>query len=143
MKTTTKTSSAKRLITEHDIYFLREGTHYRLYDRLGAHVIKRAGAEGVNFAVWAPNARAVSVIGDFNGWNRDLHQLSVRDDSSGVWEGFVPRVAKGTAYKYYIRSGHGGYEVEKADPLAFRAEEPPKTASVVWTSITRGPMRIG
>ncbi len=132
MKTSVRKAGGSRLITDHDIYLLREGTNYKLYEKLGAHPLKRGSAVGVHFAVWAPNARAVSVTGDFNGWDKDSHHLSARSDNSGVWEGFVPEVAKGAAYKYFIRSTQGGYEVEKADPLAIRSEEPPKTASVVW-----------
>ncbi len=123
--------SEKTLITDHDIYLLKEGTHNALYRKLGAHILEKDGAAGVHFAVWAPNAKFVSVIGDFNGWNRASHPLRVRDDWSGVWEGFIPGLGKGTLYKYYIESRFNGYTVEKADPLAFAAEEPPKTASVV------------
>ena len=89
------------------------------------------GARGVRFAVWAPNARSVSVIGDFNGWNRDTHPLESLE-SSGIWQGFIPDVAKGACYKYHIRSRNGGYRVDKADPFAIRYEEPPRTGSVVW-----------
>jgi len=118
-------------ITDHDIYLLKEGTHHALYRKLGAHMVEINDESGVYFAVWAPNARFVSVIGDFNNWDHASHPLRVRDDWSGVWEGFIPGLGKGTLYKYYIESRFDGYTVEKADPMAFASEEPPKTASVV------------
>jgi len=119
-------------ITEYDIYLFREGKHFSLYRKLGATVMEHEGTVGTFFAVWAPNAKSVSVIGNFNGWTKDAHQLKVRDDGSGIWEGFIPRIGKGEIYKYYIQSQHGNYTVEKADPLAKFNEHPPKTASVVW-----------
>ena len=119
------------LLTDNDLYLFNEGSHYRLYEKLGAHPQAVDGVEGTAFAVWAPNARQVSVIGDFNGWNRTSHQLRPRGQS-GIWEGFIPGIGKGTLYKYYIVSHHHGYKVEKADPLALYCEVPPKTASVVW-----------
>jgi 1,4-alpha-glucan branching enzyme len=118
--------------TEHDIYLFREGSHYRLYEKLGAHIMESEGKQGVYFALWAPNAYSVSVIGDFNSWERNSHFLRPREDSSGIWEGFIPELGKGTLYKYYIRSNYNGYAVEKGDPFAFYWECPPKTASVVW-----------
>jgi len=118
-------------ITDDDIYLFNEGTHYRLYDKLGAHEGEVDGVRGTHFAVWAPAAERVSVIGDFNDWNRSSHPLGARG-SSGVWEGFIPGVAQGALYKYRIDSRHGDYSVDKADPFAFRAEIPPKTGSVVW-----------
>jgi len=120
------------LITDHDTYLFKEGNHFQLYKKLGAHLAKVNGIEGTYFAVWAPNAHSVSVIGDFNGWNRESHKLGVRWDSSGIWEGFIPQVKKGFLYKYYIVSKENGYAVEKTDPYAFYNEVPPKTASVVW-----------
>ncbi len=114
--------------TDHDVYLYREGTHSRLYEKLGCHL----HAQGAHFAVWAPNARRVSVIGDFNGWNPDAHPLAPREDQSGIWEGEVPGVMPGQAYKYRIWSNHGGYVVDKADPFAFYAELPPATASRAW-----------
>jgi len=120
------------MLTEHDIYLFREGTHAQLYDKFGCHLGERDGVAGAHFAVWAPNARRVSVIGDWNGWDAATHPLSVRADSSGVWEGFVPGVSRGQAYKYHVVSNFGGYEVEKADPFAFSAEPPPRTASRAW-----------
>ncbi|MGH8150702.1 MAG: 1,4-alpha-glucan branching protein GlgB [Steroidobacteraceae bacterium] len=119
-------------LSQSDIYLFRQGSFYRAYGRLGAHPTTVAGRAGTQFAVWAPNAEAVSVVGDFNGWNPDRHGLEPRRDESGIWEGFIPEVGPGTLYKYHIRSRHGGYRVDKGDPFAFRTEEPPRTASVVW-----------
>ncbi|MGH9337392.1 MAG: 1,4-alpha-glucan branching enzyme, partial [Vicinamibacteria bacterium] len=119
---------------EQDHYLFREGTHARLYDRLGAHLERGAGGPGCHFAVWAPNAAEVSVIGDFNAWSPAASPLSP-GEPSGIWEGFLPGVAQGACYKYRIRSQiprGRGYEVDKADPFAFFREEPPKTASIVW-----------
>jgi 1,4-alpha-glucan branching enzyme len=121
------------VLTDHDIYLFREGTHVRAYEKLGAHPISAAeGTPGTHFAVWAPNAAAVSVVGDFNGWNPASHRLEPRLDSSGIWSGFVAGVRHGSLYKYHIVSRNGGYTVNKADPYAFCAEKPPRTASVVW-----------
>ncbi len=132
MKTSVSKAGSTRLISEHDVYLLREGTHYRIYEKLGAHPLRQGSADGVHFAVWAPNAEAASVIGDFNGWKPGANALKAREDGSGIWEAFVPAVAKGACYKFHIRSRLGGYEIEKADPFALRAELPPKTASMVW-----------
>ncbi len=120
------------LLSEHDIYLFKEGTHTRLFDKLGSHAMTVDGVDGVLFAVWAPNASSVSVIGDFNGWHADVHPLAPRWDSSGIWEGFIPGVGNGTLYKYHIRSRLNGYQAEKGDPFALRWEEPPRTASMVW-----------
>jgi len=120
------------LLNDHDIYLLKEGNHFRLYEKMGSHVITVDDVEGAHFAVWAPNAERVSVIGDFNQWNKESHPLKVREDESGIWEGFIPRLGNGAVYKYHIASKHRGYQVDKGDPFAFRWEEPPKTASVVW-----------
>ncbi|MGH8114967.1 MAG: 1,4-alpha-glucan branching protein GlgB, partial [Rhodanobacteraceae bacterium] len=119
-------------LTPQDVYLFREGTLFRAYDRLGAHPETIDGRAGTCFAVWAPNAEAVSLIGDFNDWNRASHPLQPRSDQSGIWELFVPGVGAGTLYKYHIRSRLGGYEVDKSDPFAFRTEAPPRTASIVW-----------
>lgn len=119
------------LLTEDDIYLFNEGTHCRLYQKLGAHPLVVDGVAGTYFAVWAPDAEQVSVIGDFNGWNKSSHPLRPRG-SSGIWERFVPAVKPGEIYKYYIHSRYQGYKVEKADPFAFCAEAPPKTGSMVW-----------
>ncbi len=120
------------LLTDHDIYLFKEGTHFRLYDKLGAHVVKNGDVKGTYFAVWAPNASQVSVVGDFNGWNPETHPLAPRWDGSGIWEGFIPKLGKGALYKYHIVSNHNGYTVNKGDPFAFFWEMPPNTASVVW-----------
>jgi 1,4-alpha-glucan branching enzyme len=120
------------LITDHDVYLFKEGSHFRLYQKLGAHILSRDGKKGIYFAVWAPNAQSVSVAGDFNGWNKESHPLKVREDGSGIWEGFVEGVSRGTAYKYHIKSRYHLYEVDKGDPYAFRWEVPPRTASIIW-----------
>ena len=121
------------LLTEQDIYHFREGTHFQAYDKLGAHPVADADPKrGTRFAVWAPNASAVSVIGDFNHWRRGQHRLSSRADSSGIWEGVVEGVGPGALYKYHVVSRPGGYAVDKSDPYAFRTELPPRTASMVW-----------
>jgi 1,4-alpha-glucan branching enzyme len=120
------------LLTEQDVYLFKEGNHFMLYEKLGSHIITIDGVTGTHFAVWAPNAEKVSVIGDFNNWNPNLHPLGPRWDSSGIWEGFIPGVVNGALYKYHITSKQAGYKVEKTDPFAFLCETPPKTASVVW-----------
>jgi 1,4-alpha-glucan branching enzyme len=115
------------LLTDDDVYLFNEGTHSRLWEKLGAHVT----AEGTHLAVWAPNAERVTVVGDFNGWNPDADDLEpVR--SSGIWSRFMPGMSVGTPYKFHVRSRWGGYRVDKADPFAFHAETPPRTASIVW-----------
>jgi 1,4-alpha-glucan branching enzyme len=121
-----------RLLTEHDVYLFKEGTHAKLADKLGAHLATRGGSEGAQFALWAPNARYASVTGEFNGWDKGANPLTPREDGSGIWEGFVPGVGHGASYKYHIASRSGGYRVDKADPFAFYAETPPATASRVW-----------
>ncbi len=118
--------------TDHDIYLFKQGSHYRLYEKLGGHEAEVNGVHGVIFAVWAPNAERVSVIGDFNGWNRGSHPLAVRWDGSGIWEGFIPGLKRGLLYKYFIQSRHTHFATEKADPYAFHWETPPKTGTVVW-----------
>ncbi len=118
------------MLTEQDIYLFREGTHASLHRTLGCHMAP--GGAGARFAVWAPNARAVSVIGDWNGWVRDVDQLTSRADASGIWEGEVVAVLRGHAYKYAITTAHGQVE-ERADPFAFYGEVPPRTASRAWT----------
>jgi len=116
------------MLTDEDIYLFREGNYFRAYEKLGAHA--RDG--GTYFAVWAPNAASVSVVGDFNGWDSGKHALAARGDSSGIWSGFVPGVGQGALYKYHIVSRERGYRAEKTDPFAFHCETPPRTASVVW-----------
>jgi 1,4-alpha-glucan branching enzyme len=120
------------ILTEQDIYLFKEGSHFRLYEKLGSRSMAVNGARGTYFAVWAPNAERVSVIGEFNGWNQEVDILDVRWDGSGIWEGFIPGVEKGAVYKYHIVSRYNNYRVDKADPFAFYSETPPKTASVVW-----------
>ena len=120
------------LLTDQDIYLFREGNHFRLHDKLGSHLLTHEGVAGVLFAVWAPNARQVSVIGDFNGWDRDAHPLQVRGDGSGIWEGFISGIGAGALYKYHIASKLHGYRADKGDPFARRWETPPGTSSVVW-----------
>ena len=119
------------MLTETDIYLFKEGSHGRLYESLGCHPAEHNGVSGARFAVWAPNARAVSVVGDWNAWDGERSKLDARWDGSGVWEGFVPGVERGHAYKYHI-AGPNGYEVDKADPFGIYAEVPPRTASRVW-----------
>ena len=121
-----------RLMTDYDVHLLMEGKHTRLYEKLGSHPISLDGAEGTSFGLWAPNAKTVSVIGDFNGWDRSAHPLSKRGDYSGLWEGFIPQVGAGALYKYHIVSVFNDYTVDKGDPFARRWEVPPRTASVVW-----------
>jgi 1,4-alpha-glucan branching enzyme len=119
-------------LSEHDIYLFKEGNHFRLYDKLGAHPLNYQGVAGVVFAVWAPNAARVSVVGDFNSWDPARHPLRVRSDGSGIWEGFIPGLGTGERYKYRIHSHHRGHVVDKGDPFALAWERPPATASVVW-----------
>ena len=122
----------RSLITDYDVYLFRQGSHSRLYDRLGSHPAVADGRRGTFFAVWAPNAAEVSVIGDFNGWEAGRNPLSARSDDSGIWEGFLPDIGQGVLYKYHIRSRYNDYSVEKGDPFARFWEIPPKTASIVW-----------
>ena len=114
-------------LTDDDLYLFGEGTHARLGEKLGA----RPDRTGCSFAVWAPNAEAVSVVGDFNGWDRASHPLEPLR-SSGIWAGRVEGAAPGQVYKFHVRSRHGGYAVDKADPFAMHAETPPRTGSVIW-----------
>jgi 1,4-alpha-glucan branching enzyme len=117
--------------SQDDLYLFNEGKHYRLYQKLGAHPGFFQGLDGTHFAVWAPNAEKVSVTGDFNNWNTVTHLLRSLGQS-GIWYGFIPAVSWGAVYKFHIHSKYNHYEVDKADPLAFRAEEPPRTASIIW-----------
>ena len=123
--------AAFSLLTADDLHLFNEGSHTRLWEKLGAHPANVAGVAGANFAVFAPDARAVSVIGDFNRWDADAHPLESRG-RSGLWETFVPGVEPGALYKYHVRSRHGEYRVDKTDPFAFFRENPPKTGSIVW-----------
>jgi 1,4-alpha-glucan branching enzyme len=124
-------ASANSLLSDWDYHLFNEGSHTRLWEKLGAHVVTRDGVGGTMFAVWAPNAASVSVMGDWNGWNPEQHPLDDRGPS-GIWEGFVPHIGKGAHYKFHIRSKNNGYRVDKADPLGILHETPPETASVVW-----------
>jgi 1,4-alpha-glucan branching enzyme len=119
-----------RFLTDYDVHLFAEGTHQRLYEKLGAHAATVEGRRGTRFAVWAPNAERVSVVGDFNGWQRGAHPLTGGD--AGIWEGFIPGVHTGALYKYAVESRFHGYRADKADPFAFAAEVRPQTASMVW-----------
>lgn len=119
-------------ITEHDVYLFKEGTHHKLYYKFGSHPATIDGVKGTYFAVWAPNARRVTVIGSFNNWNLDANPMDARQDQSGIWEKFIPGVEEGAVYKYHIESNYHNYRVDKCDPFAFHDETPPKTSSVVW-----------
>ena len=119
------------LLTDFDIALFISGKHFRLYEKMGAHLCTINKTSGTYFAVWAPNAQEVSVIANFNNWSRGSHQLYKRWDSSGIWEGFIPNVGKGEVYKYYIK-GFDGSDIEKGDPYALRWEHPPQKASIVW-----------
>ena len=118
-------------LTDDDLYLFNEGSHLRLYEKLGAHLVTRDGVEGTYFAVWAPDAENVFVMGDFNEWDKQSHALRPKGQS-GIWEAFVPGVGKGASYKYYVCSRYNVYRADKTDPFAFYNEVPPKTASVVW-----------
>ena len=123
--------SSPRRLGDLDVYLFKQGRHTRLYEFFGAHP-ESLGPEcgGTSFVVWAPNASYVSVVGDFNNWDRTAAPLSLRLDSSGVWEGFVPGARHGQRYKYFV-SWPGG-SAERADPFALFSEEPPATASIIW-----------
>jgi 1,4-alpha-glucan branching enzyme len=118
------------LLSEFDLYLFGEGTFDRAYNKLGSHPAEREGRRGVHFAVWAPGAKSVSVIGDFNGWNPAANPMN--PSQAGIWEGFVPDVGQGAMYKYHIESNYRDYKVDKADPYAFAAQIRPATASCVW-----------
>src|SRR5258708_11734388 len=118
------------ILSNDDLYLFHEGTHFQLYEKLGAHPRTVGSTSGVNFAVWAPNADRVSVVGDFNSWNPSSHPLRRRSDF-GIWELFVPELKAGATYKYRVQSRLNGYAADKADPFAFASELPPRTASVV------------
>ena len=119
------------LLGEQDVYLLAEGTHTRVYEKLGAHAVAIEGVAGVGFAVWAPNARRVSVVGDFNHWDGRRHPMRLRVEC-GVWELFIPGVTEGALYKYEIKARWGELLPLKSDPFAFRAERTPATASIVF-----------
>jgi 1,4-alpha-glucan branching enzyme len=126
-----KNTISSSWLSADDLYLFNEGTNSRLHEKLGACPTVVDGVAGTHFAVWAPNARTVSVIGDFNNWDKSAHPLRVKA-KSGIWEGFIGGVGKGALYKYHIKSSINNYEVDKADPFAVLAETPPRTASVVW-----------
>ncbi|EDM38771.1 1,4-alpha-glucan branching enzyme [Pedobacter sp. BAL39] len=119
------------LLTDFDVSLFVSGKHFRLYEKMGSRLISVEGTEGTYFAIWAPNAQSVSVIGDFNFWDADAHHLYKRWDASGIWEGFIPNFAKGSIYKYAV-TGFDGVLRQKGDPFAIRWEHPPRTASMVW-----------
>jgi len=125
-----KGSAPDSAISPFDLHLLAEGRHYRSFEKLGAHLRVVDGVSGVHFAVWAPNAAQVDVLGDFNGWTADATPLRVRGEA-GVWEAFVPGVGPGALYKYRVASRLNGYESERADPYGFGAEIRPQTASKV------------
>lgn len=132
LKRTMKTAADPQLLTEQDIYLFNEGNHVRLYEKFGAHPVTGGPVEGTHFAVWAPNAKKVCVMGDFNGWDKTRDALRQRG-RSGIWEGFIPAVRRGHKYKYHIVSRYAGFHCEKSDPFGFASETPPKTASVIWS----------
>jgi len=122
--------SFSSILTEFDLHLLTEGTHYQSYEKLGAHYIEIDGTSGVHFAVWAPNAVRVSVIGDFNRWDGRVHPMNNRG-GSGIWELFIPGIKDGVLYKYEIKSQYKNAILIKSDPYAFLCEKPPKSASIV------------
>ena len=117
------------LISEFDLHIHGEGTQYESYGTMGAHIVECEGVAGVRFAVWAPNAEVVSVVGDFNDWDERRHPMRRRD--GGIWEVFLPGVGPGLNYKYSVRANSRGFRQQKADPYGFATENPPKSASVV------------
>lgn len=119
-------------ITDYDVHLFNQGSHFALYEKMGARPMTAEGEPGVHFAVWAPNARSVSVIGDFNDWKEGACPLAPVE-SSGIWAGFVPGVGTGEVYKYHVHSRVADYRAEKADPFAFYCEVPPRSGSVVWS----------
>ena len=118
------------ILTEYDLYLFNEGNHFRIFEKLGSHIMESEGKSGVHFAVWAPNAQRVSVVGDFNSWDGRRHQMRVMG-SSGVWEIFLPGLGEGEKYKYEIRTQSGDI-LTKADPYGHFMEKRPKTASIVY-----------
>ncbi|MFL5653971.1 MAG: 1,4-alpha-glucan branching protein GlgB [Ktedonobacteraceae bacterium] len=129
--TSTTEQDAPSIFSDFDLYLFGQGKNYRIYEKMGAHVRVVNGVAGVHFAVWAPNALTVSVIGDFNGWRRGANPMQLRHRDLGVWECFVPGVKPGALYKYAIYSRFNNYTVEKTDPYGFAAELRPFTASIV------------
>src|SRR6266700_3583992 len=135
MKTKTTLAAPVRhdvsLLSSDDLYLFNEGRNYRAYNHLGAHPATFDGEAGTCFSVWAPNASKVSVVGNFNDWNGNSHRLEPKE-SSGIWEGFIPAIGKGSLYKFHIVSHNHGHVGDKADPFGVYHEQPPRTASVVW-----------
>ena len=125
------TSTQSDWLTDYDLYLFGEGTHLRSYEKLGAHPGELDGRRGVHFAVWAPNAERVSVVGDHNGWDPRSDPMQARPEA-GLWEAFVPGIKAGATYKYHIESRRNGFQVDKADPYGYAAEIRPRTASRVW-----------
>jgi 1,4-alpha-glucan branching enzyme len=125
------TTISEIILTDYDLHLFSEGTHDRSYEKLGAHPVKDGIDGGVHFAVWAPNAESVSVVGDFNNWTPGASPMQVRPQA-GVWEALVQGLEKGASYKYHIVSRYNGYQVDKADPYAFYSQLRPGTASRVW-----------
>jgi 1,4-alpha-glucan branching enzyme len=119
------------LLTDQDLYLFNEGTHLRLHEKFGAHLLESGTDAGTYFAVWAPNAEGVSVMGEFNGWDNRTDPLRPRGNS-GIWEGFLPGAGAGSAYKYHVISRYGGYRYDKSDPFAFYSQAPPEPGSIVW-----------
>jgi len=122
---------SEQWLTDNDLHLFNEGTHYSLYEKLGAHRIDDAGEATTHFAVWAPAARYVSVVGDFNEWDSAAHPLTLRAQS-GIWHASFPDVPKGALYKFFIHSRFNDYQVAKTDPFGYLQQVPPQTASVVW-----------
>jgi 1,4-alpha-glucan branching enzyme len=131
MSSTQTVASDFSLLTDSDLYLFNQGSHFHLADKLGAHTLSVDGIDGTYFALWAPNAEAVSVIGNFNGWDDSRHRLAPLGES-GIWHGFISGIGKGELYKYHVRSRLNGYRVDKSDPCAIFNEIPPKYASIVW-----------
>lgn len=119
------------LLTDFDTQLFQAGKHFKMYEKLGSHQVVVNEQVGTYFAVWAPNAKQVSVIGNFNSWDKQAHPLAPRWDSSGIWEGFIPHITKGELYKYCITTFYGE-QLEKGDPFAHFWEVPPKTSSITW-----------
>jgi len=132
MKKQNKILYKDSILSKDDVFLFNEGTHYQLYKHLGAHPLEKNGKKGFHFAVWAPNAESVSVVGDFNDWNTENHKLRQIHIGSGIWEGFIANLEKEDKYKYHIQSRYQKYSVNKRDPYAFYGEKPPLTASILW-----------
>ncbi|MGB6281514.1 MAG: 1,4-alpha-glucan branching protein GlgB, partial [Syntrophobacteria bacterium] len=127
----TKSIEEVTLLSEQDIFLFNEGSHFRLYEKLGSHLLAAGEGQGTYFAVWAPDAEQVCVIGDFNDWNKRTHPLKPKD-RSGIWEGVIPEAVKGARYKYHIVSRYNDYRVDKADPFGIYNDTPPETVNIVW-----------